>query len=49
MATIETPPTFETEQVQPTELERLVERMNNFSVNRARPMFHDVSRPSIGQ
>ena len=32
MATIETPPTFETEQVQPTELERLVERMNNFSV-----------------
>src|SRR6056300_437396 len=32
MATIENTPNFETEQVQPTELERLVERMNNFSV-----------------
>jgi hypothetical protein len=29
---LKTPQTFETEEVQPTELERLVERMNNFSV-----------------
>jgi len=32
MATIETPQTFESEEVQPTELERLVERMNNFTI-----------------
>jgi len=32
MEQFDTPPTFESEQVQPTEMERLVDRMQNFSI-----------------